>query len=302
MHARVRRTIQERALLSPGETLLVACSGGSDSIAMLHVLADLRTGLFVASLDHGLRDESADDVAFVAQRAESLSLPFVTRRLSLAAGPNLHARAREARYEALLALAEECGATAVAVGHTRDDQAETVLSRVLRGGGLVGLSGIRPRRDDGVVRPVLDCGREELREWLRRQGLAWRDDPSNDDPRYERTRLRGVLASLREEDPAVVAHLASLADDARAAQRVVVEAADAWTGPLAHAPRAVRRVLIAREVASSGRRLGRAHLEALDRMVQSDRGEVRLGGGFVAHLDDGGIAVRAGVDRKRSTD
>ena len=159
MHARVRRTIQERALLSPGETLLVACSGGSDSIAMLHVLADLRTGLFVASLDHGLRDESADDVAFVA-----------------------------------------------------------------------------------------------------------------------------------------------LADDARAAQRVVVEAADAWTGPLAHAPRAVRRVLIAREVASSGRRLGRAHLEALDRMVQSDRGEVRLGGGFVAHLDDGGIAVRAGVDRKRSTD
>lgn len=297
--------------MTPDELLLVACSGGSDSIALLHVLADVRRALCVASIDHGLRDDSAEDVAFVAARAESLSLPFLTCRLSLAQGPNLHARARAARYEALHALAHECGATAIAVGHTRDDQAETVLSRVLRGGGLVGLSGIRPRRDDGVVRPLLDCGREELREWLSRLGLTWRDDPSNDDPRYERTRLRALLASLREEDPSVVEHLAFLADDARAAGRVLAEAADAWLGPLTDAPEAVRRVLLKREVESaSGQRVGRAHLEALDRMVRSARGEVRLGGGLVAHLEDGRIGVRplegrrpeGREDRKRTTD
>lgn len=311
VHARVRRTIQERGLLSAGESVLVACSGGSDSIALLHILAALDRGLFVASVDHGLRDDSAHDVAFVAARAKSLSVPFLTCRLSLSAGPNLHARARAARYQALHALAEECGATAIAVGHTRDDQAETVLSRVLRGGGLVGLGGIRPRRADGVVRPLLDCGRDELREWLSQQGLTWRDDPSNLDTRYERTRLRSLLASLREEDPSVVQHLAFLADDARAAGRVLADAADRWEGALAEAPEAVRRVLLRREVeAVSGRPVGRAHLEALDRMVRSGRGEVRVGGGFIAGLQNGRILVRpvdppraAGEgDWKRTTD
>ena len=153
--ATVRRTIRERGLLSAGDHVLVACSGGPDSTALLHVLhrlrGDLGITLCTASIDHGLRPESAEEVAQVGAFAGSLGVPFVAARVDVSAeGPSLQARARDDRYLALHELASSQSAGVVAVGHTQDDQAETVLARMLRGAGLRGLGGIEPRRADGV--------------------------------------------------------------------------------------------------------------------------------------------------------
>src|SRR5262245_8818481 len=123
--------------------VLCACSGGPDSAAMLVALArlapELGFELVAASVDHGLRADAAHDVAIASRQAAALQVPFHALRIEVAAGASIQAQARSARYEALLRLAAELGASRVAVGHTRDDQAETVLARLLRGSGLVGL-------------------------------------------------------------------------------------------------------------------------------------------------------------------
>jgi tRNA(Ile)-lysidine synthase len=145
----VRASLHERGLLRGVESLLVACSGGPDSQALLHVLAALRQEhgcrLLAASVDHGLRADAECDVAVAGRLAAALELPFVALRVEVERGPSRQAQARVARYRALLACAREQGAQAVAVGHTLDDQAETVLARLLRGTGIEGLAAIDPR-------------------------------------------------------------------------------------------------------------------------------------------------------------
>ncbi len=142
----VRRTVAERRLLAPGDHVVVACSGGPDSVALVDVLgrlaSDLGVTLLVASVDHGIRPEARAEVEGVAALAARLSLPFRALRVSVEAGTSPQARAREARYGALQELAKAEGARRIAVGHTRDDQAETVLTRLLRGASIDGLSGI----------------------------------------------------------------------------------------------------------------------------------------------------------------
>lgn len=219
MLARVRRTIEERALLGRGARVVVACSGGPDSAALLHVLTRLDAlalRLSVASVDHGLREGSAADVAVARALAERLEVPFAALAVDVGEGASVQARARAARYDALRAHARQIGADAVAVGHTLDDQAETVLSRLLRGASVTGLSGIAPARGDGVVRPLIDCRRDEVRAHVARFDLPHVADPSNADRRFERVRLReALLPALAEEDPNVAIHLAALADEAR---------------------------------------------------------------------------------------
>lgn len=211
----------------------MGCSGGPDSVVLADVLVGLAEAfaltVTVASVDHGLRPEAPEEVQHVAQLSQGWGVPFRGLALALEPGPGAPARARQARYQALEALRRELGADVVAVGHTRDDQAETVLARLLRGSGVRGLRGIAPAREDAVVRPLIDCARADVHAYLETRGQGaderMRDgrnvlvavtDPSNHDHAFERVRLRHVtLPALRVEDAEVDRHLAELADDAR---------------------------------------------------------------------------------------
>ncbi|PYM07965.1 MAG: tRNA lysidine(34) synthetase TilS [Candidatus Rokuibacteriota bacterium] len=208
----VRDTIRRHAMLAGGEAVLVAVSGGADSVALLYALqalgAELRLTLSVVHLDHGLRAESADDGAFVEALARARSLPVSVERITVAPGGSLEARAREARYAALRRHAARVGAERVALGHTADDQAETVLMRLIEGAGPRGLRGIPPVR--GIfIRPLIETRRAEIVDALQRAGLAWREDPSNRDPKLLRNRIRHELLPqlAASYNPAIVAAL-----------------------------------------------------------------------------------------------
>lgn len=305
--ARVRRTLRERALVSRGARVLVACSGGPDSAALLDVLhrlaPELELTLFAASVDHGLRPDAALDVEVAGALAARLGVPFSALSVRIESdGASVQAKARRARYAALLAEAERVGAGALAVGHTLDDQAETVLSRILRGSGVVGLSGIEPKRDDGVIRPLIDCRREDVHAHVARHALPYRNDPSNESASFERVRLRRtILPALAEEDPAVTAHLARLADDARglralarAAANELLMAARLEPGALdagqlrAAAPPVRSAALSAWVLELTGQPASRAHLESLERTLES-RGETLLKADLRARLEDGAL-------------
>lgn len=192
---------QAMAALDPPARLGLAVSGGSDSMALMHLVQ--RWGgatLHVATVDHGLRPEATTEAAMVGDVARSLGLPHVTLHWQAWDGRgNLQDSARRARLGLLRDWAARSGLDAILLGHTRDDQAETVLMRLARGSGVDGLAGMAARRADASVlwlRPLLDISRAELREWLRAQGIPWCDDPSNDDPRFDRIKARQALATL----------------------------------------------------------------------------------------------------------
>lgn len=177
----------------------IAVSGGPDSLALLLLAAAARPGMVeAATVDHGLRRESATEAAFVASVCEELGVPHHILHARVAPGASLQAQARTARYRVLGAWAIECDLGAVASAHHADDQAETLLMRLARGAGLSGLAATRRRRvlEPGVmlVRPLLDWRRAELGEIVAKAKLTPVDDPSNRDPRHDRTRFRGLLA------------------------------------------------------------------------------------------------------------
>ena len=296
--ARVRKTLTERRILSASDRhVLVACSGGPDSTAMVHVLHRLREewgiALTVASVDHGLRLAAQGEVAAVGRFAAELGLPFRALRVSVPSGSSVQGRARQVRYQALREAARDVGATTVAVGHTRDDQAETVLGRLLRGASVEGLAGIAPRRGDGVIRPLLDASREEVRSYVHHHRLPTVKDPSNEDARFLRVRIRHeLIPHLTELDSNVVDHLADLADDSRSLRRRsradgkrLLDTSVSVGGELDRqglmaapetARRAALRVWVKRR---TGRLPTRAQLLALDRAASQGRGEVALGRG-----------------------
>ena len=268
---RIARTIERYRMFEAGQKIGVAVSGGADSVCLLHALVELapRWGLqlSVLHLDHQLRgQESREDAAFVRELAAHLGLPFLLREADVAAEfGNLEQAARRARL-AFFQDAMASGAVArIAVGHTRSDQAETVLYRFLRGSGTAGLAGIRPVTDQGVVRPLIEIDRSEVMTYLREHAVAWREDSSNTDPAFARNRIRhGLLPQLaREWNPAIGQTLANTAEwalaeeaywkteiDRLAAEHFTVSRGallvrtDALTGlPLAAARRLVRRAL-----------------------------------------------------------
>ncbi len=178
----------------------VAVSGGSDSLAMLHLLHEHGWSLEAATVDHGLRAEAAGEAAYVAEVCAVLGVHHSVLTVDLSGmGGNLQNNARRARYAALREWARVRGLEYVAIGHTMDDQAETFLMRVARGSGLDGLSGMRGWKAEGELtwlRPFLTCRRHDLRDYLKQRGIRWVDDPSNEDEGFERVRMRNALAVL----------------------------------------------------------------------------------------------------------
>ena len=232
----VEKAIRRAELLRPGMRVACACSGGADSVALVRLLYELKDKLglrlLVAHLNHQLRGEDSDaDEAFVRRLAERLELEFIVRREDVAARAekdksNLEEAGRQARLEFFASLVAGGKADAVAVAHTLDDQAETVLARLVRGAGTRGLAGIYPlveqkRAGDKplpyprikLVRPLLGVRRVELRDYLDSLQQPWREDATNRDPARLRSRLRIEL--LPQFNPAALEHLGRLADHAR---------------------------------------------------------------------------------------
>lgn len=237
----------------------VAVSGGPDSLALLLLAhAALPGRVAAATVDHGLRAESADEAAFVAEVCAGLGVPHAILKVAVAAG-NVQAEARTARYTALAAWMESESLAALATAHHADDQAETLLLRLNRGSGVAGLAGVRakglvPRTRLPLLRPVLGWRRAELAEVV--AGLSAVQDPANADDRYDRARLRKALASADWLDIPALAHSAAHLADADAA--LDWTAAREWAecvtkGPLGltyrpSAPRAVALRVLARIV------------------------------------------------------
>jgi tRNA(Ile)-lysidine synthase len=204
--------IDAHALLAPGAAVIVAVSGGCDSVALLAVMRELagRKGrdyqLTAAHLDHALRPESPDDAQFVAAMAAGWDIPCITDRLDVAAqarrrGLGTEAAARTARYEFLARAAGLARAEAVAVGHHADDNVETVLHRILRGTHLRGAAGMAPARllagaSARLIRPLLTCSRDDVEAFCRQGNLTWRTDPTNTDTAYTRNFIRHELLPL----------------------------------------------------------------------------------------------------------
>jgi|CZKU01.1.fsa_nt_gi tRNA(Ile)-lysidine synthase len=209
--------MREHALVERGATVLVAVSGGADSMALLHVLSLLRRerafGLFAHGVDHTLRSEATTELDLAEEFARSLDVPFSRTRVAVARGGNLQARARALRWEALHDAAGRCGAGRIATGHHADDRAETMLMRIIRGTRAGGLA-VLPPRDGDRIRPLLKARRADVDAHVRRHRIPHCHDPSNDDPRFLRVRVRlEILPALERLNPRVVEHMYALADE-----------------------------------------------------------------------------------------
>jgi tRNA(Ile)-lysidine synthase len=286
-----------------GRTVLVAVSGGVDSVALAGALHELCQGhslkLLIGHVNHGLRGPDAEaDQALVEALGEALGLPVrvarVDPRAARRAGPSrdrptLQEAARDLRYAALRRIVDEARADCVATAHTADDQAETVLLRLLRGTGPDGLGGIPERSPDGrIVRPLLAVTRAEVERFARARGLAWREDASNASPAYARSRLRRewLPGLARAFNPRLLRALAGLAEAQRrdsewiealvereAAERFAVEGE--WlridAGGWPELPEALSRRLARRALAAcgAGRLVSRRHLERMDAFLRA---------------------------------
>jgi tRNA(Ile)-lysidine synthase len=212
------RTLRDDCGIGKGERILVATSGGGDSSALLHVLSILsrRLGfeLVAHGVDHGLRAEAAAELDGAAALAAHCGVPFARTRVAVSAGGNLQARARDARRAALLEAARAAGASRLATAHHADDRAETVLIRLLHGSTVSGLA-VLPPADGMFIRPLIRARKDDVLRHLRRHDVPFSQDPSNQNRRFLRVRVRlEVLPLLEELSPTIVSHLTALADDA----------------------------------------------------------------------------------------
>ncbi len=318
----VQKAAQGADLLPGAGVVVVACSGGADSLALLTALHSIcgagkrpfsHVRLHVAHLDHGLRAESAADAAFVRDYAATLDLPCTVGIISPAERQEWHgiseAAAREARHRFLRRVAADVGAERIALGHTLDDQAETVLLHLIRGSGTGGLSGMRPRAGD-LIRPLLGLRRAATESYCAARHLIPRDDATNRDPRFLRNRVRHealpVLSSLQPDIATILARTADvLAADAQflrdaaerawqglapdvAADRVTLARADLRRLPMALRSRVLRRAIGLVGLAHPNAQLDANSITRLDRVIMDRSGSVRtvqLSTGAAARCD-----------------
>ena len=250
---RVLKTIRNYEMLKPNDTVLIAVSGGQDSMFLLQAMNYLKTKLklkklVVCNLDHGIRGkESAEDSLFVKTRAEDLNLGFIHKKIDLSKkrskGLSMEEAARKERYEFFNEAALSAGANVAATGHTLDDQAETILMRIIKGASLKGIVGISPVREERgirIIRPLFELEKGEIEKYLDERGLEYRIDSTNKEPLYFRNVVRKeILPFLEKYNPRLKRVLCSLAEHLREDFEFIRESKEA----LRHKPREADGVL-----------------------------------------------------------
>jgi tRNA(Ile)-lysidine synthase len=302
---RVRQFVRQHALFGPETRVVAALSGGSDSVALALILRELDTQGEVylagaAHFNHQLRDGAGRDEEFSASVARSLGVPFVADRADVRGRARRERRSIEdaatrARHEFLDRARREFEADVVALGHTRDDQAETFLLRLMRGAGPRGLAAMYPRHGM-IVRPLLDCRRTELRAYLAARDMAFIEDETNADVGIPRNRVRAELMPLVAErfNPAIVDVLANEAELARETWAWLESAAGEFdkggreldVARLQAAPAPLRRLVLWRAMneAAGGRTVSFEHVEAALHLLELDRGAVDAPGHSVQRV------------------
>lgn len=304
---KVREAIRRHALFVPGTRILVAVSGGADSMALLHAVHRLRgefaVSLVAAHLDHGIRSDTAEDRAVVRAACEELGIPLVFERVDVPAQArarrlNQEEAARLARRGFLERAAREAGAERIALGHTRSDVAETVLLHLLRGAGPRGLRGILPATPP-YVRPLILCSRAETRAFCQAEGIPFGDDPTNDDRRLLRNAIRlevlPILARFNPQAEAALARAGRLCADAEealawTANLVLVEVAREQgldLDLLRDLPPSVQALAVRRAVEATGAALEECHMGQVLDSLAVGRGEIHLPGGVSVRIGSG---------------
>src|SRR6266705_4945489 len=298
--AEVRACIDALAMLPPGAKVVVAVSGGADSMALLLALFQLRSvynmTLIIAHVNHQLRGEEAEqDALFVEQQAARLGLPFHqtcvdVKALQQSSGISVQQAARQLRYRFLYALHQALNATRIAIGHTADDQAETLLMRLVRGSGPAGFAGI-PAVRLPFIRPLITVSRPAIYSYLQSEHCSWVEDSSNAHQVYLRNLMRlDLLPKLRQYNPQIVRRLNELADMLRADSQVLEQQVDKWALQtlawqaqsrveiycrlFSLAPVAIQRRLLHRVIealATSPEAMGFRHIESLRQFIVSEK-------------------------------
>lgn len=306
---KVARTLSEHGMVAPGDLVVAAVSGGPDSVCLLDCLHRLsenfHISLIVAHFDHGLRPaEDRLETDFVRRLSENLGLRFATNETlpEIGAGGSREERARLARYKFLEEVRREYGATRIAVGHTKNDQAETVLMRLLRGSGTSGLAAIPPMRGETVIRPLIDVARIEVLDYLNSRGLDSVQDSSNTGNLYLRNRIRHELMPLLTGyQPRLIERLANTAEILRKDDHCLESIAASWIethginegfSPGIFVSRwkrlhpALRIRVLRRMIEQEGslRRISERHLTAVSLLAEGEkpRGRINLPGGLLA--------------------
>jgi tRNA(Ile)-lysidine synthase len=320
---KVRATISRYRMIEPGDKVLVALSGGPDSTALFHLLLALKDelsfSLFVAHLNHQLRGKEAEeDALFVRRLASEKGIPFKMAkvdvgRAALEQGLSLEEAARVVRYNFLFSLKKKLKMDKIAVGHTKNDQAETFLMRLIRGSGLAGLSAIYPTTLEGIIRPLIDVTRREIIDYLEGEGISYRIDSSNYDLFFMRNRVRRKLIPYLEEqfNPDMVNTLSRVAEVSRADDGFLSElararfseiASDIENGvslditrflelPLSLKRRILRLAFL--RVKGELRRLSYYHIDSIISLAERSEGKrLCLPRGIVAIKEGGAVIIR----------
>jgi tRNA(Ile)-lysidine synthase len=301
---KVKATLSRYEMLQPGDLVVVAVSGGPDSVCLVHILHKLEDAfdfhLIVAHFDHGLRPAEDDaETHFVSTLADSMKIPFETakgRLLEKKAKGSKEEAARNARYAFLEMVRKKCNARKVALGHNLNDQAETILMRLLRGSGPSGLTGIPPCRDGSIIRPLIEIDRLEIEKYLKAEKLAFVTDSSNLATDYLRNRIRlEVMPLLAKHQPRLAHILGQTAEILRDEHEYLERITRAWLekevslgpGNVCHLslpsfldlPVALRRraarQLIGR-VKKDLRRITWDHLEAIRKLAEGEKPQAVL--------------------------
>jgi tRNA(Ile)-lysidine synthase len=318
IQSRVQRTIDNNTLLRPGDKVLIALSGGPDSMALLSLLITLKPkyniALAAAHLDHGLRAESVNDRRFCAKICHKLKIKLFSRRIDLAKFArskkmSIEEAGRRARYDYFESLAQKHGFTKIATGHTLNDNVETVLFNLARGTGLAGIAGI-PYRRDKIIRPLLHIEKSELLAWLKAEKIRFVKDKSNYSLKFARNRIRlNIIPELAKINLAVVQNIARMSDNARqeieylesltvsAYNEALVESGKSKIvldlGKLVRYDKSLRKRMLGKAVESLGRKaIGSDNLfRALDVIDGKSGGVAPLGQGIFIEKSQGRIAI-----------
>ena len=225
---KIQSRLQE---IPPFNQVIIGVSGGADSVALAHILIKQGYNVTIAHLNHGLRGKESDaDEKFVKKLAEKWKVPYTTHKIQLSDKGNLENQARLLRYAFLEKIRQEKNAKFIAVGHHLDDQIETILMHMQRGSGLRGLCGIK-LRNDKIIRPLLDVRKQELIDYLKKEGIEYRTDESNFNTKLRRNLLRHkIIPELRKKDRHFEKKLLELSAAAQKQLAAVEKQARHWMG------------------------------------------------------------------------